>query len=121
MEVLRKYSASRVGVDCSTLEGVHDNALFYECTFDKLNGLTLRDCVLHSSKLITSRIKDALGFTVTLGCHSFRGVELSPLLFDLMLCLLYMTVGNNEKREKLLDVLGRDHAAGLLKALRRIE
>src|SRR5690348_6236770 len=98
-ERLRDFSEINIDKDCSTLEGVHDNGLFFNCTFEKLNKLTLSNCDLNKSKFTTSKLRDALGFTMTLDCMSFRDVEYSELLFDLFLCLATMTKGNDAKRE----------------------
>jgi hypothetical protein len=121
MDKLREFSNERIGEDCSTLSGTHENELFFDCIFCNLGGLTLKDCVLDRSKFTTSRLRDALGFTMTLDCHSFRDVEFSPLLFDLFMMLAYMSKGNDEKREKLLDVVGRDRAQAILRALKETE
>jgi hypothetical protein len=121
MESLRQFADVHYREDCRKMTGHHENELFRECTFCKLNGLTLRDCVLSQSRFSTSNVTDALGFTLTLDCHSFEGVEYSPLLFDLLLVLMTKTRGNDAKRERLLDVIGRDRAAALLKVLKRTE
>ncbi len=121
MDKLRRFSEEHIRVDCSSLSGQHTNGLFYGCTFDKLTGLTLQDCDLNASDFRTSRLRDAMGFTLSLSCLSFRGVKFSELLFDLFLCLAYLTRGNDEKREKLLDVVGRPRALALIRALGAIE
>jgi hypothetical protein len=107
--------------DCSTLSGHHKNEAFYNCTFRKLNGLTLEGCDLNLSSFVTEKLDEALGFTLTLNCHSFENVEFSPLLFDLFICLALKSKGNTEKRRKLLDVIGRDRAYELLKQLKDLE
>ncbi len=121
MDRLRNFSEEHIREDCTNITGRHSNGLFYGCRFDKLNGLTLEDCDLNASSFETSKVRDALGFTMTLSCFSFRGVCFSELLFDLFLCLAYMTVGNDLKREKLLDVVGRERAKAILNLLGRIE
>jgi hypothetical protein len=103
---LRDFSSVRIEEDCKGLEGHHENELFYGCSFKDLRGLTLKDCDLNQSKFETDRLAEAKGFTLTLDCHSFRGVQYSPLLFDLMLYLLSNTEGNDEKRQKLRELLG---------------
>jgi hypothetical protein len=118
---LRKFLATRIDKDCSMLSGLHINELFYGCKFNRLNYLTLKDCDLNNSTFETAHIKDALGFTLTLSCLSFRNVRFSELLFDLLLMLMTLTVGNDEKREKLLDVVGRSRATALLRIMERTE
>jgi hypothetical protein len=120
-ERLRNFTKESIRKDCRDLTGLQDNALFYECEFDKLKGLTLQNCDLNRSKFLTSSVRDALGFTLTLSCLSFRNVEYSPLLFDLLLALMTLTTGNDVKREKLLDVIGRERAAAIHKVLRALE
>jgi hypothetical protein len=118
---LREFSGVHIREDCKTLTGVHDNELFHQCKFEKLNGLTLKDCVLTESEFGTDSVRDALGFTLTLGCHSFEDVRYSPLLFDLMLTLMTMTQGNTRKREQLIDVVGKSRYQALLKVLKANE
>lgn len=103
------------------MTGHRENELFFNCQFDKVNDLVLKDCDLNQSRFTTSSVKDVLGLTMTLNCHSFQNVEFSELLFDLFMILAYKSKGNDEKREKLLDVIGRGRAAALLKVLNQIE
>jgi CO dehydrogenase/acetyl-CoA synthase delta subunit len=120
---LNDYAPEDIHIDqdVSNLSGEHWDELFFNCTFKKLNNLVLKNCELNRSKFITDKVEDALGFTLTLGCMSFSNVELSELLFDLMLCLLMKSSGNTEKRRKLIDVVGRSRVAELLKTLERLE
>jgi hypothetical protein len=121
MSELRKFNEVHIGEDCSTLSGEHNNGLFHDCTFNKLNGLTLKNCDLNCSRFTTSSIKDALDFTLTLNCHSFNDVELSPLLFDLLLVLMSTSRGNNEKRRQLVAVVGHRRWEAIQKVLSGIE
>jgi hypothetical protein len=118
---LHSFAALHMDKDYTNETGVHDNELFFNCKFKKLNGLTLKDCDLNRSEFITDDIRDALGFTLTLNCMSFNHVQYSELLFDLLLLLLSKTKGNDEKREKLLDVVGRERANKLLRILNTLE
>jgi hypothetical protein len=101
--------------------GLHNKELFFNCTFNNLNGLSLIDCDLNRSAFTTDKVEDALGFTLTLGCRSFQDVTFSELLFDLMLCLLIKSKGNTEKRKQLINLMGRSKVATLLKTLERLE
>lgn len=121
MRTLRAFNASHIDEDNTSLSGMHENELFFNCTFDKLNGLTLKDCVLSHSKFTTNNIKDALGFTLTLDCFNFKDVEFSPLLFDLYLLMAIQSSGNTEKRKKLIEILGKDRVVELLGMLSRAE
>jgi hypothetical protein len=121
MESLRKWNAVYYQKTFDSLSGEHSNELFSECVFDQVNNLTLKNCVLAGSEVVTDRIEDALGLTVTLDCNTFNKVKLSELMFDMMLILLFKTSGNTEKRLKLLDVVGKDRAKQLLDAFKTIE
>ncbi len=115
MDSLHSFKEEHIKEDCRDLTGVHDNGLFFRCEFEKLNGLTLQGCDLNGSKFKTESVMDALGFTLTLSCLSFKNVEFSPLLFDLFLSLATLSA------EKLLDVIGRDRVAAILRLLRATE
>jgi hypothetical protein len=119
---LREFSAIHIDENCENLTGFHENALFYNCTFRNLRGLTLKDCVLTKSKFLTDKVEDALGFTISIGdCLSFADVEYSPLLFDMNLLMLIKTAGNTEKREALIKLLGRDRVHELLTKFKSLE
>lgn len=117
MESLRTFSDTNIDADCRSLSGTHSNELFFNCVFDKLNGLSLLQCDLNGSKFKTSSIKDALGFSMTLDCLSFKNVEYSPLLFDLLLTLITLTNGNDEKRRQIERVVGLEKIAAIKKVL----
>lgn len=118
---LRDFSETHIDEDCSTITGLKDNALFFNCAFNKLNGLTLKDCDLNKSEFKTESVADALGFAMSLSCLSFRGVKYSETLFDLLLTLITMTVGNDEKRKKLIDVVGERRWQAIMRMLTDIE
>ena len=118
---LRHFDEVHIDDDCTEFTGEHKNKLFYNCTFDNLNNLTLQNCDLNGSQFLTDDIRKALGFTVTMNCLSFSNVKLSPLLFDLLLLMLMKTTGNDDKREKLKDVVGRSKAEYLLSILKTLE
>lgn len=121
MDRLRTFDEQHIREDLRDITGVHPNGLFYGCEFDKLNGLTLQDCDLNKSRFLTNHVRDALGFTLTLSCLSFRNVEYSELLFDLMLTLLTLSSGNDEKREQLKAVIGHEPYAALSRLLKETE
>jgi hypothetical protein len=121
METLKKWSEIHIDEDCRNMTGSRKDGLFFKCVFNKLNGLTLKNCDLNGSKFVTSSIRDALGFTVTLNCLSFRGVTLSELVFDLILSLLCMTTGNDDKRSKLIAVIGQTRYKTLSAVLKGTE
>lgn len=119
---LRDWTKTHIDENCEALSGSHENALFYNCTFNHLRNVTLKNCVLTGSKFLTKDLRDALGFTMTLGdCGSFKDVEYSEELFDLYLCMAIMTKGNTEKRRKLLDIVGRDRVREILQTLSTLE
>lgn len=120
-EALHSFAFLHVDQNCEDVVGEHENELFFNCVFKHLNGLTLKGCDLNRSRFDTDNIRDALDFTLTLNCNSFTNVQYSELLFDLMLLLLTKTKGNDEKRKKLIDVVGRERADKLLRILRTLE
>jgi Zn-finger protein len=119
---LRKFSESHIDEDVRNLSGTFENALFYNCTFEKLNALTLKDCVLDQSRFTAKHPREMLGFTLTLNCHSFHDVELSEEVLDTLLLLICKSKGNLEKRLKIInDVVGRDRAIQILTLLKDLE
>lgn len=119
---LRDFSESHIDEDVTHLSGEFENALFFNCKFEKLSGLTLKNCVLDRSQFTATNPRDMLGFTVTLDCHSFSDVELSPEVFDTLLLLICKSSGNTEKRLKIIrDVVGHDRAVQILKQLQTLE
>lgn len=118
---IKDQDCTHIRQDCSNLVGHFTNHVFYDCIFKNFNGLVLEHCDLNNSRFVADTLEDALGLTVTLDCLSFNEVELSPLVFDLMLCLLIKTKGNADKRSKLLEVLGRDRAKELLNKMKTLE
>lgn len=118
---LRTWSGVHVDERFPALSGRHNNELFYNCEFNKIANLSLTNCCLDKSKFLATELRDVLGFSVTLNCHSFSDVELSETIFDAILVLLLKTKGNTEKRRKLIDVIGRDRLAVLLKEMSTLE
>jgi len=99
-----------------------DGAIFYDCTFHKLSGAMLKNCTLHSSTFAMTKPEDIIGLTVTMDCNSFKEVELSPEVFDLLLLLLCRSKGNNKKRMAIIEnVVGHDRAVQLLRDTERLE
>lgn len=119
---LHTYSVSHIDEDCTASLGEHVNELFHNCTFKNVRGAVLKDCNLRHSKFVTDKLEDALGFTLTLGdCGSFEDVEYSPLLFDLLVVMMLKSKGNEEKRKKLLEVIGKDRVIEILRMLKRVD
>ena len=116
-------SSNPVFIDenCGDKTGEFEGAVFHNCSFKHLNGLTLKKCDLSNSRFETDSIRDALDFTMTLNCLSFKGVEYSETLFDLLLCLMVQSKGNDEKRRKLVAVLGEAKLKSLLRTLHTLE
>ncbi len=118
---LRQFSGTHISEDCHELTGDHENELFYGCTFHRLKGLTLKDCDLSNSRFTTKSVRDALGLTLSLNCHSFYGVEFSEELFDMMLGLLIMSKGNDDKRSALIEIVGEKKYQALSRLLKAYE
>lgn len=122
MNPLRDFTEIHIDEDRSQLHSLQsENALFHNCVFKDLRGVTLKNCVLDRSKFTTESVREALGFTLTLDCHSFNDVEFSPLLFDLWLFLLTTSSGNDEKREQLVNLLGKGQVDAFKRLLRSVE
>lgn len=120
-ESLRKFSEIHIGEDCKEISGHKQNALFHECEFEKVNGLVLEQCVLARSSFDPKAISDMLDLTVTLNCFTFKDLKLNELAFDTMLLLLTFTSGNDEKRNKLVEVIGKRRYIELLRMAARLE
>jgi hypothetical protein len=117
----RVYSEKHYDEALPRLSGHHENGLFFNCQFDDIRGLTLKDCVLTRSEFVTDTVAKAIGFTMSVGdCNTFADVKYSELLFDLLLCQMIKTKGNTEKRRKLVELLGRDRVHQLLSELERL-
>lgn len=119
--MLHKFSEKHIDEDLSMSATDYDNALLFHCKFKNLRGLTFKNCDLNQSEVLTDNVADVLGFTATLGCHTFTGVTLSETVFDLLVLLLYTTKGNDSKRRKLLNIVGADRAKELLQQLDSLE
>lgn len=118
----RQYSETHIGEDCSQLRGRFYNALFYDCTFSRADGLDMNNCVLEHSKLTATEPEDILGVSLTLNCHTFKNLELTPDAFDLLLLLMCKMKGNTEKRRAIVDqVVGRERTVELLRKMRHLE
>lgn len=121
MQQLRLFDETHIHEDCSTMTGMHNNGLFYDCEFKQLRGLSLLNCALNGSRFTTDSIKDALDFSLTLNCFSFENVEYSELLFDLLITLCSMSKGNDEKRSKLAGVIGEGRLHAIQCVLKGVE
>lgn len=120
VNALHNFDKITIDKECD-ITGYHKNELFYNCVMNKVAGLTLDKCDLNHSRILVDSIRDALGFTLTLSCPSFRSVEYSPLLMDLMLFLLTTTSGNDDRREQIASILGEEKMKTLTRVLRGIE
>ena len=119
--MLRVFTEQHIDEDLTAIDRDFDNALLVNCKFKNLRGLTFKNCDLNYSEFLTDRIEDLLGFTLTLDCNSFQNVTLSETIFDVLLLLLFKTKGNDTKRRKLLEVIGKEKAEALLKQLELLE
>lgn len=120
--VAPKWSEVHIDEDVVGLTGFHENALFHNCTFRNLRGVTLKDCVLAHSTFTTTKLDEAMGFTFTVGnCNTFRNVAYSEYLFDLFLIMMIQTKGNTEKRKKLIEIVGRDKVHDTLQQFKSLD
>jgi hypothetical protein len=82
----------------------------------------MNNCVLEHSKLTATEPEDILGVSLTLNCHTFKNLELTPDAFDLLLLLMCKMKGNTEKRRAIVDqVVGRERTVELLRKMRHLE
>lgn len=114
-----RLDKSNIEVDVAP--GEYSNELFYGCYFNDLRGLTLVNCDLNKSKFTTDSVDKAMGLALSLNCHSFKGVEYSPLLFNLLLYLLTLTVGNSGKRQALIGIIGEGQYSAFERLLGGVE
>jgi hypothetical protein len=120
---LRNFSTSHIDEDLSAerFTGNHENELFFNCVFKDVRDLTLKNCDMNNSKFLTERPEEALGLTITMDCHTFDNVEVSPFLFDLMLLMLLKTKGNDAKRKAIVELMGKDRVVELLRKIKELE
>lgn len=108
------WTEQHVGEDLR-MQGRHfKNALLQRCRFERMRSAVLDHCCLSESKIEPRRVVDLLGLTVTLDCLSWRDVELNPLAFDMMMYLLAIGRGNDEKRHKLISMIEPAHMIELV-------
>lgn len=119
---LRQFDEVHIDEHVGRLKGDYENALFFNCTFDSLDGLTLKNCVLDKSTVTARNPSDLLGLTVTLDCHSFSNVGLTEEAFDMLLLLLCKTRGNEAKRRTIIEkVVGHENAVKYLRLMKTLE
>src|SRR5574343_302204 len=118
----RQFSEINISADCLNFSDVYkENGLFFDCIFEDLNNASLVRCDLNKSKIKPRTLKDILNVTVTLNCHTFKGVELNELCFDSILTLLCLTEGNELKKQKLISIIGEKKFAAYKKIIGDIE
>jgi len=122
MLVLHKFDDEYIDQDLSSkLLGEFTNTLFYNCIFDNLTDVKLIRCELNRSKIKTNTLENCRNVSVTLDCKTFANVELSEFLFDYILLLLAKSKGNDTKRRKLLEIVGKEKARQLLEAIKDLD
>lgn len=103
------------------LRGEIHNTLLHNCEIADLRGVTLLNCDLNQSKILIDDINKLQGFACTMDCGTFRNVTLSETVFDCLVMLLYSTKGNDNKRRKLIDVVGKDKMKELAEQMESID
>ena len=122
MEVLRKFNEIYIDKDLTKIVKKHyKNCLFFSCTFDDISNIIFEDCVLTRSKFISNDVKKCLNFAVTLKCSSFKDVEISETIMNLILFLLASTKGNDSKRRKIIGIIGKEKVREMSNKLEGIE
>lgn len=103
----RRFSETHISEDCRAFFSKEiENGLFFDCDFANIAKSTIKNCDLNGSRIKPESIKDMLGVTMTLDCHTFKDVELNELALDCLLTLLAKTKGNDLKRAKIIDIIG---------------
>src|SRR5258706_10758061 len=105
---LHKFSEEYIDADMTVCKKEFDNALLYHCRFKDLRNVTIKNCDMNQSEILSDRIEDLVGFCATFSCKHFNNVKLSELVFDIFLMLLVQTKGNDLKRLKLLEIVGKE-------------
>jgi hypothetical protein len=96
-------------------------SLLYGCKLENLRGTLLAHCCLAESQIAPRTIEDMVGFTVTLDCFSWKDVQLNELALDLMLYLLTLGKGNDEKRAMLKRMIRPEHLLELESDFERLQ
>jgi hypothetical protein len=63
-------------------------ALFVNCQITRLRNTTLAKCTMSGCSLEPADIRDILGITITLNCHTWDHFRMSPLTLDAILYLI---------------------------------
>lgn len=120
--MLRAFVEKHIDEEFTDVPSPKTKAEFYDCTFHKLNGATLKDCTMHGSKFVMTKPEDIIGLTLTMDCFFFTELELSPEVFDMLLLLICKTKGNTQKRLKIIeDIVGHDRAVTILNEMKHLE
>lgn len=75
-------------------------ALFSKCRFKNMRKSHLVGCTMDQCTVETDDPRDILDVTLTLNCHTFRNLRLSPAAFDALLYVATMSAPDEETREK---------------------
>lgn len=79
--------------------------LFVNCTMQDVSNAVFEHCAMVGSKLDPQSLKEMIGFTATLDCLMFEGLECNELAMDAVLNLVSMTKGNDERRTVLRGLI----------------
>lgn len=118
---MKNFDARYVDIENLQLYGRYENTLIFNCSIHNLENVQLLNCDLNYSKLLIDNIINLRNFSCTMNCGTFENVELSPLIFDLILMLLIKSRGNEQRRKRLFRMLGVERIRDLGQQMDKLE
>ena len=113
----REWRAIHIDEDLGDVSGRHfENELFCRCRVTGIAHARFIDCDLRNSSLDVNDLRKLIGAVVSLSCYTFDSVALSRLSFDAFLFLLSLTKGNDDKRQRLQELIDPQHMMYLRRA-----
>ena len=120
--MLRAMREIHIDKDFPEVPPPTDGAEFYGCTFHKLRGARLTNCVLKDCKFVMTKLEDIISVSLSFDCFTFSDLELSEEVFDALLLLICKSSGNTKKRRDIIEnIVGHDRALKLLKEMKNLE
>lgn len=118
---LRTFSATHIDETFEIITGLHENALFYNCTFHNVRNARFINCDLNQSRFVSTNPEDFMGLVVSLDCFTFGNIELSEPALLCLLAMLLKTKGNTAIRKSVLASLDHHKMFSLLKNFETLE
>jgi hypothetical protein len=97
----RRFSAVYENTDFPSLRGRgFVRALFSDCTFHDIRKVHFVNCTMENCRIETEDPRDLLEATITINCHTFRNLKLSPAAFDALLFVISMAAPDEDMRTR---------------------